>query len=105
MSKPVDDKKRRKVVAITRELKKQKGIVMKKSGFEAELQNLKNEQAKIAKIVEGENDQEVLDAAHESNAKLQNIVDDINLYMGIIYPEGLMEIDTEETGVAVSISG
>ena len=90
----LSDKEKRRLIAITKELRRKKGIRIKKSNLDQDLQNLKKAQEKIDKIKQ-ENAEipAVIDEANKSHQKLQVIVDQINDYMKVLTPEGLIDID------------
>ena len=106
MAKTADkEKENRRVIAITKQLREKKGIVIKKQEIDLDLKNLKKAQKDIAKIAEEDGSDVVKQVAKEETAKLQNVIDDLNSYMGIIYPEGLIDLGGDDLGSSISISG
>lgn len=99
-------KNKRRAIAITKKLKEEKGINLTKAGFDVGLKQYQKAQEQIRKEAEGSNSPEVKRVADESCQKLQGIIDDINYYMGIVYPEGLIDIGTDnEQGQSIAITG
>lgn len=90
------DKKRRRLIALTKKLREEKGIVMKKHELETDIRTIRKAQEEINKIAEQDASKEIQDYASETNGQLQSIIDDINYYMGIVYPEGLIDIGGPE---------
>lgn len=99
-------KEKRRIVAITKRLKEEKGINLTKAEFDIGIKQAQKAQELIRKEAEGNDSPDVQQAADESCAKLQSIIDDINYYMGAVYPEGLIDIGTDnEQGQSIVASG
>ena len=106
MSKTADkEKKQRRVLAITKQLREQKGVVIKKQELDFDLKNLKKAQKEMGEMAKEDGTDLAKQIAKEETAKLQNVIDELNEYMGIIYPEGLIDLGGDEMGSSISISG
>jgi len=98
-----NDKQKKRIVAITRQLKEQKGVTIKQSELAQDLASCKQRQKKVLEIKEQFKDVPVIqEQANESHKKLQRIIDDLNDYMAILHPEGLLDYGS---GSAKSIVG
>jgi hypothetical protein len=95
-----NDKQKRRVVAITKQLKEQKGITVKKAELLAGINDFKKTQQEILKVKSEYSDcplvQEEADKEHK---KLQKIIDDLNEYMKVLHPEGLLDMGSSSSPV------
>lgn len=99
------EKERRRIIGITKQLREQKGIVISKKEVDKDLQNLKNAQHELDAMVQPDSTPAFKREVKESKGKLQDVIDEINLYMGIVYPEGLIDLGGDEMGSSISVSG
>ncbi len=101
-----EEKKSRRIVAVTKELRQKKGITIKKHEIDIGLKQLTKAKKDILQMGETDGSEAAKKAAATESEKLQNIIEDLNYYMGIVYPEGLVDIgEGEDRGSTVSISG
>lgn len=96
---PMNEDQKKKLVALTRQLKKQKGISIKQSELQEDITRLKKAQEEINSIKEQHKDVEVVQKeADVENKKLQIIINELNDYMKVLHPEGLLDFGTGATG-------
>ncbi|MBT6842834.1 MAG: hypothetical protein HOA17_03430 [Candidatus Melainabacteria bacterium] len=96
----LNDKQKKRVVAITKQLKIQKGISINQKEIMDGISSCKKSQQEILGIKKQHpNSLEVREKAETNTKKLQNIIDDLNEYMRILHPEGLLEMGS--SGYAV----
>lgn len=98
-------KEKRRVLAIAKRLKEQKGIMVSKLAVDDDLRKLKKAKKEAEEIGANSDSAVVKKASEETQANLQSVIDNLNDYMGIIYPEGLIDLGGEELGSTMSISG
>lgn len=102
------EQEKKRFQAIIRRLRKEKGIRIHKHELDTDLLKLKKAQQSIIEIKEAHKDQPtVIEEADKSVKKLQTIIDDINEYMSVLHPEGLIDMggDTNTPQSTVVISG
>ena len=96
-----EDQKKR-FIAIVRQLKKQKGITLKQSELVKDLNNVKQAQERILKVKEEYKDEEVVQReADKEYKKLQEVANNLNDYMKVLHPEGLLDFGTGASGQAI----
>jgi hypothetical protein len=102
----LNDKQKRAATAITRGLKEKKGLSIKQSELLQEIDDCKKRQKKALEIKEANaKSPVVVEKADETYRKLQNIIDDINEYMSILHPEGLLDYGSGASGGKVMGQG
>ncbi len=102
------EQEKKRFKAIIRRLRKEKGIRIYKHELDTDLLRLKKAQQSILEIKEASKDQpNVIEEADKSVKKLQSIIDDINEYMTVLHPEGLIDIGGEGSAPqgTIAISG
>lgn len=103
---PFNDKQKKQFIAVARQLKQQKGLTFKQSELQQDIINCKKAQEEILKLKEGfENNKEVTTKVEENHKKLQTIIDDLNEYMRILHPEGLLDFGKGSAGQALMGNG
>ena len=96
---PMNEDQKKKFVAIIRQLKKQKGIAVKQSGLAKDLNNVKEAQQRVLEVKNKYPDDKVVQReADKEYQKLQSVASDINEYMKILHPEGLLDFGTGSNG-------
>ena len=102
----LNENQKRKFVAVIRQLKKQKGITIKQSDLMEDINHFKKAQEGILKIKEEYKDEEVVQKeADKEYKKMQNIVNELNEYMKILHPEGLLDFGTGAGGQQIMGQG
>lgn len=87
------EKQKRRIVALTRRLKEDKGLTVKQADIQKAINEYKEAQKEYSKIKEEHSDSEVISKRmDDSIVKVQKIVDDMNEYMRILHPEGLLDM-------------
>jgi|GEM_PF-3142909 len=102
-----NDKEKRRLIALTRALKEEKGLSIKKMELDSDIARFRDAQKQLEVIKQEYKDSPaVVKEAEKESAKLQSIVDQLNEYMSVIHPEGLLDIggDTGK-GKSVMVSG
>ena len=102
------EQEKKKFKAIIRRLRKEKGLRIYKHELDTDLLKLKKAQQSILEIKEANKDHpNVLEEADKSVKKLQGIIDDINEYMTVLHPDGLIDIggDTNTPQNTIVVSG
>lgn len=102
------EQEKKRFKAIIRRLRKEKGIRIYKHELDTDLLRLKKAQQSILEIKEASKDQpNVIEEADKSVKKLQGIIDDINEYMTVLHPEGLIDIGGSDNAPqgTIAISG
>jgi DNA repair exonuclease SbcCD ATPase subunit len=100
------EQEKRRLIALTRQLKEQKGLTIKKSELDQDIAHYRKAQEEIIQIKDQHRESPaVTKAAEESYGKLQSIIDDLNDYMGLIYPEGLIDLGSDGHGQTAMASG
>lgn len=95
-----NDKQKRRAIAITRQLKEQKGITVKKGELLAGVNEFKKTQQEILKVKNEYADCPLVqEKADEEFKKLQKIIDDLNDYMKVLHPEGLLDLGSASSPV------
>ena len=93
------EKQKRQIVAITRKLKEQKGITIKPSEVDHDLKDLKETIKKIDSIKEEFKDTPaVVEEADKGKKRLMKIISDMNEYMAVLHPEGLLDYGSGSGG-------
>ena len=70
---------------------------MKASEYNHEIKQLKEKQKEINKIKEEHKDiPAIVEKADDSNKKLQTIINDLNDFMKVLHPEGLIDYGNGE---------
>jgi len=87
----MNEKDKIRVTALAKKLKEQKGITIKQAGLQSDVTKLKKDQDKIKKIKSGSESLAVHKEADTAVKKLQSIIDDLNDYMTVLHPEGLLD--------------
>lgn len=99
---PMNEEQKKKFVAIVRQLKKQKGITLKQNELLNDVNNLKKAQQDILKVKAEYKGNEIVEReADKEHQKLQAVVNNLNEYMKILHPEGLLDFGTGSTGQAI----
>ena len=99
---PMNEKQKRKFLAVVRQLKKQKNFTVKQAEIAKDIKNLEKAQAEINKVAqEHKEEAAVQKAAEAENQKLQNIINDLNEYMKVLHPEGLLDYGSGANGQQV----
>ena len=98
---PMNEEQQKKFTAIIRQLKKQKGLTIKHAELNEELKFYKDKQKEVKAIKAGSDNKVVHEEADKQNKKLQNIIDDLNDYMKVLHPEGLLDYGTGAGGQVV----
>ncbi len=98
----LNDKQKRRLIALTKQVKEQKGISIKKAELDQDIARYKKAQQEVLKQKEGfENNLEVTTAVDKGYKQLQNIIDDINEYMRVLHPAGLLDMGSGSSGKSV----
>lgn len=88
----MDEKEKTKFVAIIRRLQKDKGFTIKNHAVKGYIDELKKKQNELKEIKEENPDSAaVQDEADKGYKQLQSVVDDLNSYMAVLHPEGLID--------------
>ncbi|MDA0771764.1 MAG: hypothetical protein O3C63_02355 [Cyanobacteria bacterium] len=96
----LNEKEKTRFLAILKAMKEQKGYVVKQSELQADIKHYKKSQAEIEDLKKEYSDcPAVLKEADAQKKKLQNIINDLNQYMQILHPEGLLDMGS--SGFAV----
>jgi hypothetical protein len=96
---PMNEDQKKKFVAIVRQLKKQKGLNIKQAEVTKDLNRIQKAQQDILKVKEEYKDEPAVQKeADKEYKKLQGIVNDLNEYMKVLHPEGLLDFGTGSTG-------
>jgi uncharacterized membrane-anchored protein YjiN (DUF445 family) len=99
---PMNEDQKKRFIAIVRQLKKQKGITLKQSELVKDLNNVKQAQERILKVKEEYKDEEVVQReADKEYKKLQEVANNLNDYMKVLHPEGLLDFGTGAGGQAI----
>lgn len=102
----LNDKEKKKLIALTRRLKEEKGITIKKAEIDGDIQRFRKAQEEIQAVENEYKDYPaVVEEAKQSRQKLQSIIDELNEYMGVVYPEGLIDLGSGPQGQAVMANG
>jgi hypothetical protein len=95
---PKTEKQKKRIIAIARQLKEQKGFTFKHSEYVEDLARFKKAQSDILKVKEEYKGVDVVEKeADKEYKKLQSIIDEINDYMQILHPEGLLDFGSSQT--------
>ncbi len=95
----MDDKSKRKIVAIAKQLKEKKGFVVNQQEVNKDIMRYKKAQQEILKVKEAHKGIEIVEKeADQSCKKLQGIIDDLNEYMRVLHPEGLLDLGSGSSG-------
>lgn len=96
-----NDKEKKRMVALTRELKRQKGLTIKNHEMQHTINTYKKTQKEILSIKDKyAGNKEVESVALAEHKKLQEIIDELNQYMAVIHPEGLIDFSGKSAPVA-----
>ena len=98
---PMNEDQKKKFVAVIRQLKKQKGLTIKHTELNEELKFYKGKQQEVKAIRAGSEDKVVHEEADKQNKKLQSIIDNLNDYMKVLHPEGLLDYGSGAGGQVV----
>lgn len=102
----MNDQERKRFVAITRRLKEQKGITIKQSEVAVLLEKLKKGYKDVSAVKEEYKSYDaVKEEADIELKKIQSIINDLNEYMSILHPEGLIDFGTGKGGKQVVSQG
>jgi hypothetical protein len=95
----MNEDQQKKFVAIVRQLKKQKGVSIKQAGIMKDIKRFQQAQKDILQVKEEFKDNEiVVKEADKEHKKLQAVVNELNEYMKILHPEGLLDFGAGSTG-------
>lgn len=95
----LNEKQKKAAIAITRKLRKDKGFTVKQAELLQGIDDCKQKQRKILEIKkENEESPAVVEEADKAYKQLQKIIDDVNEYMAILHPEGLLDYGSGPTG-------
>lgn len=98
----MNENQKKKFVAVVRQLKKQKGVTVKQSDLMKDINHFKQAQQDILKVKEQYKDEEIVQKeADKEYKKMQNIVNELNDYMKVLHPEGLLDFGTGTNGQAI----
>jgi hypothetical protein len=98
----LNDKQKRRLVALTKQVREQKGITIKKAELDQDIARYKKTQQEILKQKEGfEDNIEVTTAVDKGYKKLQGIIDDLNDYMRVLHPAGLLDMGSGTSGKSI----
>lgn len=98
----MNEDQKKKFVAVVRQLKKQKGITVKQADLAKDINHFKEAQQEILKVKEEYKDEELVQKeADKEYKKLQGIVNELNDYMKVLHPEGLLDFGTGTNGQQV----
>lgn len=101
-----NDKQKKRFVAIARQLKEQKGLTIKQNEIVEDLKRYKKAQEDILKVKEEyQGNEAVSKAADDSCKRLQKIIGDLNEYMSILHPTGLIDFGSGKGGKQVVSQG
>lgn len=102
----LNDKQKRRLVAVVNQLKQQKGLTIKKNELDQDIARYKKAQQEILQQKEGfEDNKEVVDAVEKGYKKVQSIIDELNEYMRVLHPEGLLDLGQGSSGKAILSQG
>lgn len=102
----MDQKKKRRAIAIAKKLKEEKGLTIKLSEIDEDIKKIKKNQAEILKIkTENQGSKVIEKAADDNYKKLQDIIDTLNEYMEILHPAGLIDYGSGPSGKKVVSQG
>ncbi len=102
----MNDQEKKRFVAIARRLKDQKGITIKHSEVGLLLGKLKQGHQDVSKVKEQYKDVEaVYKEADTELKKIQDIINDLNEYMSILHPTGLIDFGSGKGGKQVVSHG
>lgn len=98
----MNEDQKKKFVAIVRQLKKQKGISIKQAEVTKDIKRFQKAQQDILKVKEEYKGNTIVEnEADKENKKLQSVINELNDYMKILHPEGLLDFGTGSTGQQV----
>lgn len=98
---PFSDKQKKKMLALTREMKRQKGITIKNHEMQHSIKVYKKAQEDILSVKEKYAGNKAVEShAVNEHKKLQQIIDELNEYMSILHPEGLIDFSGNSSPVA-----
>jgi uncharacterized membrane-anchored protein YjiN (DUF445 family) len=101
-----NDKQKKRFVAIARQLKQQKNITIKQNEIVEDLKRYKKAQEDVLTVKEQyKGNEAVSKAADESYQRLQKIIGDLNEYMNILHPEGLIDFGSGKGGKQILSQG
>jgi hypothetical protein len=101
----MNEKDKIRVKALAKKLKEKKGINIKQSGLQSDINRLKKDQEKIIKLKSESESLVIHKEADLAVKKLQSIIDDINDYMTVLHPEGLLDYGSSTSGGKVMGQG
>lgn len=102
----MNEKSKKRFVAIARQLKEQKGVLLKQAELTEGIKTLKEAQVKIDKTQKANPDSAAVQQdSEEKKKKLQDIIDELNDYMKILHPEGLLNMGKGSSGKSVMGQG
>ena len=94
-----NDKKKKRIVAIARQLKDKKGLTIKQNELNQDLTRFKTAQKEILKVKEEYKGVEIVEKEADAKyKKLQSIIDELNEYMSILHPEGIIDYGSGASG-------
>jgi len=100
------DQEKRRLLVLTRRLRDEKGIAIKQDELQEDIQRFQDGINELEQIKEEYKDTPVVvEEAKESQVKLERIIGDLNEYMSIIHPEGLLDLGSDSQGQTVMASG
>jgi hypothetical protein len=98
------EQEKRRIIAITRKLREDKGIVIRKSDLDQDLARVKSSQDNIVKSKKLDTSKEHAAKADESTKKLQEVIDNLNEYMSVLHSANLIEIDVGGSDLKAAIA-
>ena len=101
----MNEKDKIRVRALARKLKEKKGITIKQVGLQSDVSRLKKDQEKIKELKKQSESPAVHKEADLAVSKLQAIIDDLNDYMSVLHPEGLLDYGSGTSGKQVMGQG
>ncbi len=98
----MDEKTKRRVVAIAKQLKEKKNFVVNQQEVNKDIVRYKKAQQDILKVKEQYKGIELVEKeADSSHKKLQDIIDGLNEYMRVLHPAGLLDMGSGSSGKSV----
>lgn len=101
-----NEQKKRRIVAITKQLRNQKGLTIKQSDLNEGLAEYKEAQTQLLSLKEKYNSMPgVVEKIDSEYKKVQKIINDLNEYMSVLHPEGLIDFGSGKGGKQVVSQG
>ncbi len=102
----LSEKEKRRVIAITRQLKEQKGIGVDPKEINADIKIYRDKLAGLDAVKKEYSDlPAIVEEAEQEQKKLQSIINDLNEYMEVLHPEGLLDFGSGSKGTKTMGAG